>query len=292
LTLISSAFVNYDYGYSVKSGVHIYLYSRALANLGTEKHQVYLQRASKLQDIGGFALTELTHGSNVKGIQTQAHYDHASRSFTLHTPSKDAMKFWIGAVANLANNAVVWSNLYLDGKNLGLHAFVVPLRDKNTHKVLPGVVIGDCGPKTGLNAIDNGFIMFDNYKIPKECLLDKISGIDDNGKFFSVVEGDEKRFGLHLAALSGGRFMISMNSAVLATTALCIGIRYTYLRKQFSKYPSKKAEDLLINYPLTKRRMMPLLAQTIVYNTGNFQILRKWDENYANILNPKNAVIQ
>jgi hypothetical protein len=38
--------------------------------------------------------------------------------------------------------------------------------------------------------------------------------------------------------------------------------------------------------------MMPLLAQTIVYNTGNFQILRKWDENYANILNPKNAVIQ
>lgn len=87
--------------------------------------------------------------------------------------------------------------------------------------------------------------------------------------------------------------MISMNSAVLATTALCIGIRYTYLRKQFSKYPSQKAdEDLLINYPLTKRRMMPLLAHAIVYNTGNFQILRKWDENYANISNPKNIVIQ
>ena len=48
LTLMCSAFVNYDYGYSVKSGVHIYLYSRALANLGTEKHSVYLERASKL----------------------------------------------------------------------------------------------------------------------------------------------------------------------------------------------------------------------------------------------------
>ena len=72
--------------------------------------------------------------------------------------------------------------------------------------------------------------------------------------------------------------MISMNSAVLATTALCIGIRYTFLRKQFSKYPAQKtSEDLLINYPLTKRRMMPLLAQTLVYNTGNFHILRKWD---------------
>jgi hypothetical protein len=32
-----------------------------------------------------------------------------------------------------------------------------------------------------------------------------------------------------------------------------------------------------MNYPLTKRRMMPLLAQTIVYNTGNFSILKTWD---------------
>jgi len=57
LTLICSAFVNYDYGYSVKSGVHIYLYTRALANLGTERHKIYLDRASTLQDVGGFALT-------------------------------------------------------------------------------------------------------------------------------------------------------------------------------------------------------------------------------------------
>lgn len=99
------------------------------------------------------------------------------------------MKFWIGAVANVANMAVIWANLYLDGKNYGIHAFVTPIRDPKTHKVFPGILIGDCGPKTGLNAIDNGFILFDNYKIARECLLDKISGVDENGKFYSVIEG-------------------------------------------------------------------------------------------------------
>ena len=37
---------------------------------------------------------------------------------------------------------------------------------------------------------------------------------------------------------------------------------------------------------------MPLLASAIVYNTGNFSILKKWDENFENILDPKNELIQ
>lgn len=37
---------------------------------------------------------------------------------------------------------------------------------------------------------------------------------------------------------------------------------------------------------------MPLLAQTIVYNIGNFDILSTWDSNFENILNPKNIIIE
>lgn len=70
------------------------------------------------------------------------------------------MKFWIGASANVANIAVIWANLFIKQKNYGIHAFIVPLRCKKTHKLLPGIIIGDCGPKTGLNVVDNGFIMF------------------------------------------------------------------------------------------------------------------------------------
>lgn len=88
------------------------------------------------------------------------------------------MKFWIGAAANVANMSVIWAQLFIEGKPYGVHAYLVPLRDRRTHKLLPGVLIGDCGPKNGHNLIDNGFMMFDNVRIPKDYQLDRISGVD------------------------------------------------------------------------------------------------------------------
>ncbi len=41
-----------------------------------------------------------------------------------------------------------------------------------------------------------------------------------------------------------------------------------------------------------KRRLIPLLAQNIVYLTGNMKALHTWDQNYKNILDPTNKVIQ
>jgi acyl-CoA oxidase len=87
-------------------------------------------------------------------------------------------------------------------------------------------MIGDCGPKAGLNGVDNGFMLFDKVRIPKDNLLDRISGIDESGKFRSLVENEEKRFGLHLGALSGGRFFIATNCSALTLQSLTIAIRY------------------------------------------------------------------
>lgn len=87
----------------------------------------------------------------MRGILTEAHYDHTTKSFILISPTKSAMKFWIGAAGNIANMSVIWAQLYVDGKRYGPHAFIVPLRDRQTHKLLPGVLVGDCGPKNGCN---------------------------------------------------------------------------------------------------------------------------------------------
>ena len=88
------------------------------------------------------------------------------------------MKFWIGGAAKTSNMCMVWTQLYIDGKCYGVHAVVVPLRDEHTHKVLPGITIGDCGPKFGLNAVDNGFILFNKLRVPVGNLMNKVSGIN------------------------------------------------------------------------------------------------------------------
>lgn len=71
-----------------------------------------------------------------------------------------------------------------------MHAFIVPIRDPQTYKLLPGVLIGDCGPKAGLNGVDNGFMLFDKVTIPKDNLLDRISGIDEDGNFRTLVQNE------------------------------------------------------------------------------------------------------
>jgi alkylation response protein AidB-like acyl-CoA dehydrogenase len=70
------------------------------------------------------------------------------------------------------------AQLVLDGKSYGPHVFVVPIRDLKTHEPLPGVTVGDVGPKFGLNTLDNGFVLFDHVRIPHENMLAKYAHVD------------------------------------------------------------------------------------------------------------------
>lgn len=51
-------------------------------------------------------------------------------------------------------------------------------RDPKTHQVLPGIIIGDVGRKGGLNAIDNGYIMVKDVRVPLKALLGKLGTVD------------------------------------------------------------------------------------------------------------------
>lgn len=82
-------------------------------------------------------------------------------------------------------NAVVFARLITpDGTDHGVHGFVAPLRDPSTIQPLTGIIIGDLGEKTGINGVDNAFLMFDKYRIPYENLLNKYGDVSPDGNYF------------------------------------------------------------------------------------------------------------
>ena len=96
-----------------------------IKNLGTEKHRQLLIDGCALRDVGAYALTELGHGSNVRGIETTATYCTKTKTFILHTPNELAQKFWIGNLGKTAFMATVYAQLIVNGENKGVHVFVV-----------------------------------------------------------------------------------------------------------------------------------------------------------------------
>jgi acyl-CoA oxidase len=277
LSALASALAALDRGLGVKMDVHFFLYCKTILNLGSSKHRIFLEEGFKLSDMGCFGLTELQHGSNTRGIRTRADYDHKTREFIITTPDTNDMKVWIGGAGQMANMSVVWAQLYIGEKHYGIHAFIVPIRDKKDHNVLPGVVVGDMGLKAGLNNIDNGFMIFKGCRVPYDNMLDRFSSIDEKGEFQSPVSSADKRFAYFLGALTGGRIMITDLANVVTLNALTIAARFTCTRRQFG--PPKKEEVLLIEYPLTQYRLVPNFAISFALALGNQGILNYWNAN-------------
>jgi len=251
----------YDHNLSVLIGVHIGLFGAAVAHLGSEKHRKYLPLIEDYTMPGCFALTELGHGSNVRGIETIATYD--GEEFIIHTPSETAQKYWIGGAALWAKWSAVFANLVLGGENKGVHCFLVRIRNDDGTPV-KGVQIADCGHKMGMNGVDNGRIWFDHVRIPRDNLLDRIAQVNAKGEYASKLESVEARFGATMLPLTGGRVSIAMNSINVCKIALTTAIRYSSTRKAFG--PVGRPEVPILHYLSHQLRLMPLLATTYAFN--------------------------
>lgn len=171
--------------------MNLALFYKTIENLGTERHQYMLRKIETFEEIGCFGLTELAHGSNVMGITTTAHYDEANKEFIINTPDKKAMKFWIGGAAYTSSVGVIFAQLYIKGKCEGPHIFIVPLRNVQNKKPYPGVILGDCGKKIGIDGVDNGFIILNNVRVPRENLLNRFSDVTEDGKFETQVPSQQ-----------------------------------------------------------------------------------------------------
>jgi len=231
-----------------------------------EQRAYWLPKVEKFEVIGCYGQTELGHGSNVRGIECEARWNHQTKDFTIHSPTLTASKWWNGALGRTANHAIVVAQLMIPDKesgkykSYGPHQFIVQIRDMKTNKPLEGIVIGDIGPKYGYTAMDNGYMLFKNYRVPHAALLSRYSGIDSEAGTFIKPKNQALVYG----SLTFVRAQICQHARLVLARACTISLRYTAVRRQFSDRDAKgdAPEQAVLNYPTVQIRLLPLLAHS------------------------------
>jgi acyl-CoA oxidase len=255
-----------DLSLMVKAGVQWGLFGGAIQALGTERHhREYLPDVMSLALPGCFAMTETGHGSDVQHLRTTALYDPASQEFVIYSPDESARKDYIGNAAVHGRMAVVFAQLTTMGDGHGVHAFLVPIRDSSGN-TLPGVWIGDCGTKAGLNGVDNGRLMFDHVRVPREALLNRYGDVSPDGVYSSPIENPSRRFFTMLGTLIRGRISVAGASGSATKMALAIAVRYGETRRQFD-------DHLILDYLAHQRKLLPALATTYALHFAQEQLV-------------------
>ena len=262
----------------VKFGVQFGLWGGSVYQLGTESHhERWLRGIGTLEIPGCYAMTEIGHGSNVRGLETTATWNDEAGAFVLQSPYRTAGKEWIGNAALDGRLATVFAQLRVGGEDHGVHALVVPIRDEDG-KLLPGIRIEDNGPKVGLNGVDNGRIWFDEVWVPRENLLDRFAAVTEDGRYESPIDSAGRRFFTMLGTLVAGRISIAAASVSAAKVGLAIAVRYSEDRRQFG--PDDGVEVPILDYESHQRRLLPRVAETYALHFA----VRNLAERYASVV--------
>lgn len=235
--------------------VHLSMFIPAiLGQANSEQQEKWLGRSLRNEIIGTYAQTELGHGTFVRGLETRATYDPTVEEFVLHTPTITATKWWPGGLGKTSNYCVVMAQLYTQGRCYGPHPFIVQLRDEETHRSLPGITLGEIGPRLGLNSNDNGFLKFENHRIPRTNMLMKHSQVLKDGTYVKPLHNK----------LSYGTMMLVRVGIVGACSrslqyAVTIATRYSAVRHQSEIVPGQP-EPQILDYQTQQYKLIPQIA--------------------------------
>jgi len=143
----------------------------------------------------------------------------------MNTPSVSATKWWQGDLGLTSTHSCVYAQTIIDGKNFGVQSFLVPIRDLNSHRPLPGVEVGDIGPKFGFNSKDNGYMILDNVRVPRTALLSRYFEVSSDGA--TSVKGNPL---VLYSIMMSTRIQVTKLMQICLAKAACIATRYSLVR--------------------------------------------------------------
>uniref|UniRef100_A0A8B9KXP0 Acyl-coenzyme A oxidase n=1 Tax=Astyanax mexicanus TaxID=7994 RepID=A0A8B9KXP0_ASTMX len=241
-------------------GLHYTMFVPTLYTQCTpEQRKKWLPLAETFQAVGTYAQTELGHGTHIRRLETTATYDPSTQEFVLNSPTVTSIKWWPGGLGKTSNHAIVLAQLYTQGKCHGLHAFIVPIRSMETHQPLPGITVGDIGPKFGFDEVDNGYLKLDNVRIPRDNMLMKYAKVEPDGTYVKPPS-DKLTYGTMVFI----RSMIVGESAKALAKSSTIAIRYSAVRHQSELRPGEP-EPQVLDYQAQQYKLFPLLAAAYAF---------------------------
>ncbi|KAH7400221.1 hypothetical protein BKA64DRAFT_694778 [Cadophora sp. MPI-SDFR-AT-0126] len=239
------------------------LFTPYLKLVGTEEQVKYwLPLAEEGKIIGSYTQTELGHGTFVAGIETTATFDKETDEFIINTPCESATKYWPGALGLTSTHTILLARMIIDGKDYGVHSFIMQLRDLDSFKPLEGIEMGDIGIKMSYNGTDNGYATFKNVRIPRSNLLMKHASVSRDGKYTSVPLRQKLLYG----GMMNGRRVIIGHAAFQLAQALTIATRYSIVRTQGVKLAKGPmlAESTIISYAHQQHRLLTLISKSYI----------------------------
>ncbi|KAF7991392.1 hypothetical protein HCN44_002954 [Aphidius gifuensis] len=249
--------------------LHYVMFIPTIMGQGSSEQQGYwMPRAWSCNIIGTYAQTELGHGTFIRGLETTSTYDPKTKEFILNSPTRTSYKWWPGGLGQTVNYAVVVAQLYTKGECKGIHPFIVQLRDEETHEPLDGIKIGEIGAKLGMNATNNGFLGFDNVRIPRENMLMKNSQVLEDGTYVKPAT-DKLTYGTMMFV----RVVIVKDLSRYLSKAVTIAIRYSAIRRQ-SQINTNQGECQIIDFVTQQYKLFPNLATSFAILLASTAI---WD---------------
>ncbi|NXI71961.1 ACOX2 oxidase, partial [Anseranas semipalmata] len=255
------------------------VFMRSISVLGSEEQVAkWIPLATKYQLIGSYAQTELGHGTNLQGLETTAVFDITTQEFILNTPKISAMKWWPGDMGRSATHTVVFAQLYVHGKCYGVHPFIVQIRSLQDHSLCPGITAGDIGPKMNFEHIDNGYLMLQNVRIPRENMLNKFCKVQPDGTY---IRHESQK--INYFTMTAVRVSLISDEVILPLMKACtIAIRYSAVRRQSKLNPGEE-EAKILDYQTQQEKLLPQLAAAYAFHFINNYLHKLFDRGYKEI---------
>ncbi|WAR25224.1 ACOX1-like protein [Mya arenaria] len=243
--------LNYDFALSL----HHTMFIPGIERLATDEQKAkWLPLAQSYQIVGTYAQTELGHGTNLLGLETTATYDRERDEFMINTPRLSSMKWWPGGLGKSCTHAIVLAQLVIDSQNHGMHPFMVQLRSLDDHTPMPGLKLGDIGTKLAANNIDNGFLILNNVRVPRENMLMKNARVTRDGKFIQLSGNKANYATMVLVRVK----IISWTKDTLRQAAT-VSVRYSAVRRQTTLKPGTPEQQVL-DFQTQQMKVFPCLA--------------------------------